>query len=66
MKQTEAQLRASKKYLAKFEEIRIRLMPEDKQTIVEHAAAMGESVNSFLIRAAKETTERDNAKVDNI
>lgn len=65
MKQTEAQLRASKKYLAKFEEIRIRLKAEDKQSIVEYAASKGESVNAFLIRAARETMERDTAETGN-
>lgn len=45
---TEAQARSAKKYLGKFAEIRIRLMPEEKQIIEENAAKEGKSVNQYL------------------
>ena len=62
MAQTEAQLRASKKYQSKFERIQIRVSPEEKEIIDAHAAQMGESVNSFLRRAIALAMEQDNQK----
>ena len=59
MPQTEAQLRASRKYHEKFDNIRIRVPPGEKEAIDEHAESMGESLNSFMRRAAIETMERD-------
>ena len=43
MSQTEAQLRASKKYHQKFDDLRIRVPAGEKQFIDAHAAEMGES-----------------------
>ena len=60
MASTEAQLRASKKYHAKFERLYIRITPEQKEAIESHAEKMGESVNTFVQRAIVETIERDN------
>ena len=62
MAQTEAQLRASKKYQSKFERIQIRVSPEEKEIIDAHAAQMGESVNSFLRRAIALAMEQDKQK----
>lgn len=59
MAQTEAQLRASKKYHQKFDDLRIRVPAGEKQFIDAHAAEMGESTNSFVRRAIAETMERD-------
>lgn len=59
MAQTEAQLRASKKYHQKFDDLRIRVPGGEKAVIDAHASAMGESVNSFVRRAIAETMERD-------
>ena len=56
-KTSESQLRASKKYLAQFKEIRIRTLPE------EHT--MGDkSTVAFISRAIQETMERDNEKLN--
>jgi uncharacterized protein (DUF1778 family) len=56
---TEAQIRAQKKYMEGFVEIKVR-MTADKRTIVqEHAAGMGESATAFINRAINETMERD-------
>ena len=59
MAQTEAQLRASKKYHQKYEYLQARVTPAEKETITAHAKAMGESLNTFMRRAFTETIERD-------
>ena len=45
-----------------MEDVRIRVPKGDKSKIQEHAAAMGESMNAFVIRAIDETMERDTFK----
>ncbi len=45
---TDAQARSAKKYLAKFSEIRIRLLPEEKEEIERRAKAKGQSVNQYM------------------
>lgn len=60
---SESQLRASKKYHAKFERLYIRITPENKTELDKHAALMNESVNSFVLRAISETMERDKEKL---
>ncbi len=60
---TEAQAKAAKKYLKEsVEDIRIRVPKGDKVKIQEYAASMGESTNAFVVRAIKETMERDKHK----
>ena len=61
MAQTEAQLRASKKYHQKYEYLQARVTPEEKEAVTAHAEAMGESLNAFMRRAFAETMERDKA-----
>ena len=61
MAQTEAQLRASKKYHQKYEYLQARVTPVEKETVTAHAEAMGESLNAFMRRAFAETMERDRA-----
>ena len=62
-KTSDSQLRASKKYLAQFKEIRIRTLPAEHETIVAHAKAMGDkSTVAFISRAIHETMERDLAR----
>lgn len=61
--QTDARRKASAKYLKEsVEDIRIRVPKGDKAKVQEHAASMEESTNAFVIRAIKETMERDNQK----
>ncbi len=62
MAQTEAQLRASKKYHQKYEYLQARVTPAEKETVTAHAEAMGESLNAFMRRAFTETVERDKAR----
>lgn len=63
MAQTEAQIRAAKKYRDKFEFIQTRVPSSEKETICNHAEAMGESLNTFVRRAIAETIERDQSKL---
>lgn len=58
---TEARKKANEKYLKEsVEDIRIRVPKGDKAKVQEHAATMGESMNSFVVRAIDETMNRDN------
>ena len=61
MAQTDAQLRASKKYHQKYEYLQARVTPDEKDTVTAHAESMGESLNAFMRRAFAETMERDKA-----
>lgn len=56
---TEAQKRAQKKYMSSFVEIKVRVTPEKRTTIQEHAQAMGESATTFINRAVDSQMERD-------
>ena len=56
---SEAQKKASAKYLEKLDEIRIRMPKGKKDSIQAHAEAHSESVNGFINRAITETMERD-------
>lgn len=59
MAQTEAQLRASKKYHDKFDDIKLRVPKGQREVLQNHAQSRGESLNTFLSRAANETMARD-------
>ena len=60
---TEARKKANEKYLKEsVEDIRIRVPKGHKVKVQAHAATMGESMNSFVVRAIDETMERDNQK----
>lgn len=56
---TEARARANKKYIAQFVETKIRMTPEHREEVREHAENRGESLNAFINRAIDETMERD-------
>lgn len=58
---SEAQKKASVKYLEKLDEIRIRMPKGRKAEIQAHAQAQGESVNAFIGRAITSAMERDQA-----
>ena len=62
MAQTEAQLRASRKYQAKLQRVYIWIAPEQKEAITAHVEKTGESINAFVQRAVAEAMERDNAE----
>ena len=46
--QTEAQLRASKKYHDQFDDIKVRVPKGERQVWQEYAAARGQSLNTFI------------------
>lgn len=54
---------ANERYLAKMDEIRIRMPKESglKNAITAHAEERGESVQTFILRAITETMCRDAA-----
>ena len=56
---TEARKRANKKYNDRFVEIKVRVTPEKRAIIKEHAESMGESATAFINRAIDEAMERD-------
>lgn len=58
---TEAQKRAQKAYMSRFVEIKVRMTPERRKTVQEHAASQGESTTAFINRAIDETIQRDDA-----
>lgn len=59
---TEARRRANKKYNDRFVEIKVRVTPEKRSIIQEHATSMGESATAFLNRAIDEAMKRDKEK----
>jgi predicted HicB family RNase H-like nuclease len=64
MAQTEAQLKASKKYHEKFDLLQIRVPSGEKKLINDHAASGGESLNGFVRRAIAETMARDQSHTE--
>ncbi len=56
---SESQKRASKKYLSQFAELKIRVLPEQRDEIQAHAKKMEESTAAFIKRAIDETMARD-------
>lgn len=56
---SDAQKRAHRKYMSSFVEIKVRMTPEKRSAIQEHAKAMGESATVFINRAIDQTMSRD-------
>ena len=56
---TEARKRPIKKYNDRFCEIKVRVTPEKRTVIKDHAESMGESATAFINRAIDEAMERD-------
>ena len=54
----EARRRANKKYNDRFVEIKVRVTPEKRSVIKDHAESMGESATAFINRAIDEAMER--------
>jgi len=60
MAKSEAQKRASNKYNSKaYDSILFRVPKGDKEKIVAFATEHGESLNGFIVRAIKETMEKN-------
>ena len=58
---TEAQAKAHKKYIGSKATIQLVTETENRDAIKAHAERMGESMAGFILRAIKETMERDQA-----
>lgn len=56
---SDSQKRASKKYIQKLDDIKFRVPKGQKDIIQAHAAARGESTNTFIFRAIQEQMARD-------
>ena len=56
---SESQKRASKKYLSQFAELKIRVLPEQRDEIQAQAKKMEESTAALIKRAIDETMARD-------
>ena len=56
---TEAQKRAQKAYMKKFDRVEIRLENKKYEAVKVHIEQKGESMNAFINRAIDETMERD-------
>lgn len=59
----EVRKESNKRYLAKLDNIALRLPKGRKDEIKAHAEAHNESVNAFIARAIDETMQRDNREV---
>lgn len=62
---TEAKAKANQRYRDKYEYITTRVFPFEKKILTEHAEKMGESLNTFMRRAAEEAIIRDNERLIN-
>ena len=58
-KYTEAQKKATYKYVQSQDRIEIKLPKGSRERIKNHAEKMGESVTGFISRAINETIEND-------
>ena len=58
-KYTDAQARAIKKYLSKQAEIKIRMMPFEKERVVNEARKAGQSISAYVIEAINDKIGRD-------
>lgn len=56
---TAAQEEAHKRYMQKFVEVKVRMTPEKRTIIQEHASKNSESTTAFINRAIDETMKRD-------
>lgn len=57
---TQSRAEANKRYMEKFVEVKVRMTPEKRTLVQEHAAKMGESATAFINRAIDEAMQRDN------
>ncbi|MDO4945891.1 MAG: hypothetical protein Q4E74_11915 [Ruminococcus sp.] len=61
MPYTQASNKAVQKYNKKaYDDLRIRVKKGEGDIIKAHAEKQGESLNSFVVRAIKETVKHDN------
>ena len=58
-KYTEAQARATKKYLSNIGEYKLRVSKEDKERYMTVAKEAGMSLNAYIIQAIEEKISKD-------
>lgn len=61
-KLTQARREANARYNSKFVEVKVRMTPDRRSVVQEHAATMDESTTAFINRAIDETMARDQEK----
>ena len=61
-KLTQARKEANARYNSKFVEVKVRMTPERRTVVQNHAASMEESTTAFINRAIDETMARDQEK----
>lgn len=61
-KLTQARREANARYNSKFVEVKVRMTPERRTVVQDHAASMDESTTAFINRAINETMARDEEK----
>lgn len=61
-KLSQARKEANARYNSKFVEVKVRMTPERRTVVQEHAANMDESATAFINRAIDETMARDQKK----
>lgn len=59
---TQAQAEAHKRYMKNYVEVKVRMTPEKRAIVQEHAATQGESATAFINRAIDEAIARDKIK----
>lgn len=64
-KLTQARKEANARYNSKFVEVKVRMTPERRSVVQDHAASMGESATAFINRAIDETMTHDQEKKSN-
>lgn len=62
-KLTQARKEANARYNSKFVEVKVRMTPERRTVVQEHASSMEESTTAFINRAIDETMARDQEKI---
>lgn len=55
----EQRKKSNEKYLAKLDEIKVRVPKGKKDIIKEHASTKNESINAFINRAINQTMQSD-------
>ena len=56
---SEAQKKAQRKYMEKDVEVKVRMSPDKRTIVQEHAKKMNESATEFINRAIDEAIARD-------
>ena len=55
---TKAHLEGNKRYLSKFDDIKVRVPKGDRDKIKAFAEANGETLNSFIVRLIQEAMDK--------